>query len=178
MTDHRDEIAGTDELEHVALDAAFIFDLEAAQILAQIFYLKHEWIVTDFIERELKTPNLPVLKQLGLRVVGLTGSQVKDMHGLATSYIEPSIPDLSCLVYARDNGIRLVTRDSALRRAARKEGVVVLDTHDVITELVAEHVITAQEAADALEFIQSQRLLKPRGDWTLLIKRWREADSA
>lgn len=174
MTERRDEIEQTDELDKITLDSAFIFDLEAAQILAQVFYLKRQWIITDFIERELKTPNLPMLKQLGLCVVALTSNQVKDVQILAKSYIEPSIPDLSCLVYARDHGICLVTRDNALRRAARKEGVVVLDTHDVMIKLVAEKIITPQEAAEALELIQSQRLLRPRGDWTMLIKQWRK----
>lgn len=174
MVDRRDELGETDELNRIALDSAFIFDFETAQILAQIFYLKHCWIVTDFIEKELKTPNMPMLKQMGLGVVTLTGDQVRDIYALAKSYVEPSVPDLSCLVYAKDNGIPLVTRDSALRRAARKEGVHVLDTHDVIVELVAQKIIAPHEAADALEAVQNQRLLRPRGDWTALIRMWRK----
>lgn len=174
MTERRDGFGGTDEVQRIALDSAFIFDFETAQILAQIFYLKHQWIVTDFIEKELKTPNMPMLKQLGLGVVALTGDQVNDIFALARNYVEPSIPDLSCLVYAKDNGIPLVTRDNALRRAARKEGVLVLDTHDVMIELVAQEIITPHEAADALESVQKQRLLRPRGDWTALIKLWRK----
>ena len=174
MTECRNGLGRTDELQRIALDSAFIFDFETAQILAQIFYLKHQWIVTDFIEKELKTPNMPMLKQFGLGVVALTSDQVKDIYALANSYLEPSIPDLSCLVYARDNNIPLITRDTALRRAARKEGVLVFDTHDVMVELVAQKIITPYEAADALESVQKQRLFKPRGDWTALIKLWRK----
>jgi len=172
LVERRDGLGTNDELNRIALDSAFIFDFETAQILAQIFYLKHCWVVTDFVERELKTPNMPMLKQLGLGVVTLTGDQVKDIYTLARSYIEPSVPDLSCLVYARDNRIPFVTRDSALRRAARKEGVHVLDTHDVMVELVAQKIITPCEAADALEAVQNHRLLRPRGDWTALIRLW------
>jgi len=67
-----------------------------------------------------------------------------------------------------------VTRDSALQQAARKEGVKVLDTHDLMVELVREGIIKPQVAADALELIQSQRLVRPRRDWTTLIKQWRK----
>jgi rRNA-processing protein FCF1 len=174
LADCRLEGAGNDELDEAVLDATLIFDLEAAQILSQIFYLKHCWVVTDFVEKELKTPNILMLKQLGLRVVTLTGDQIKDIDTLAKNYIGPSIPDLSCLVYARDNHIPLVTRDSALQQAARKEGVKVLDTHDLMVELVREGIIKPQVAADALELIQSQRLVRPRRDWTTLIKQWRK----
>ena len=174
MTDDRNECRESGGCPEITLDSAFIFDFETAQILAQIFYLKHHWLVTDFVERELKTPNLPLLKQMGLSVVSLTSDQIKGVQALATDYIEPSIQDLSCLVYARDNNISLVTRDGGLRRAARKEGVHVLDTHDVMIELVAEQVITPDEAADALEIIQKQRLLRPRNDWSALIKQWRK----
>lgn len=174
MVERKEALGENDELNRIALDSAFIFDFETAQILAQIFYLKHCWIVTDFIEKELKTSNMPFLKQLGLGVVTLTGDQVKDISTLAKSYKEASVPDLSCLVYARDNRIPLVTRDSALRRAARMEGVHVLDTHDVMVELVAQKIITPCEAADALEAVQNHRLLRPRSDWTALIRMWRK----
>jgi rRNA-processing protein FCF1 len=173
LTERKNGVNGSDNCQRIVLDAAFIFDFETAQILALIFRLKHNWIITDFIEGELKTPHLPILKQLGLGVVTLTGNQVKDMHILAKQYVGPSINDLSCLVFARDNGVPLVTRDSALKKAARDQGVSVQDSHDVLMELVYQKVISSQDAADALETIQNERLSRPRSDWTRLIKQWR-----
>lgn|GEM_PF-6278829 len=90
MADCRLEGAGNDELDEAVLDATLIFDLEAAQILSQIFYLKHCWVVTDFVEKELKTPNILMLKQLGLRVVTLTGDQIKDIDTLAKTILDPA----------------------------------------------------------------------------------------
>lgn len=172
--ERKDGLIGNDALNEIALDSVFIFDFETAQVLSLIFYLECRWIVTDLIEKELKTPNVPALKQMGLNVVSLTPAQVKDIGALAQCYIEPSVQDLSCLVYARDNNIPLVTRDSALRRAARKEGVRVLDSHDIMLKLVTQKIITPQAAADALEVIQKRRLRTPRSDWTKLINRWRK----
>jgi hypothetical protein len=43
-----------------------------------------------------------------------------------------------------------------------------------MVELVREGIIKPQVAADALELIQSQRLVRPRRDWTTLIKQWRK----
>lgn len=176
MVERKDGLVGSDAANGIALDSVFIFDFEAAQVLAQIFYLEYRWIVTDLIEKELKTPNVPVLKQMGLNVESLTSAQVRDIAALAKCYIGPSVQDLSCLVCARDNNIPLVTRDSALRKAARKEGVRVLDTHDVMVELVEKKILNPQEAADALEVVQN-RLRAPRSDWTKLINSWRRQTS-
>ncbi|NLN75053.1 MAG: PIN domain-containing protein [Armatimonadetes bacterium] len=171
--ERKDGLIGNDALNEIVLDSVFIFDFEAAQILGLIFRLKYRWVVTDFIERELKTSNLPLLKQMGLEVVALTPAQVEDIAGLAQCYIGPSVPDLSCLVYARDNKIPLVTRDAALRRTACEQGVEVLDTHHILIELVDQEIINRQDAASALEEIQ-KKLRTRRSDWARLIQDWRQ----
>ena len=165
--------SGVGDAEKVVLDAAFIFDMETAQILAQLFYMPQHWLVTDFVERELLTPNVPVLKQLGLTVVQLDGGQTTLVSTLSRTYTLLSVPDLSCLVYAQAHGLPVVTRDNALRDAARSEGVKTIDTSAVLVALVDSEVVTPEEAADALQEIQDKRLNSPRQDWANLIRRWR-----
>lgn len=171
--ERKDGLIGNDALNEIMLDSVFIFDFEAAQILGLIFRLKYRWVVTDFIERELKTSNLPLLKQMGLEVVALTGDQIRDIYALANSYVELSVPDISCLVYARDNDIPLVTRDAALRRTVCEQGVEVLDTHHILIKLVDQKIINRQDAASALEEIQ-KKLRTRRSDWARLIQDWRQ----
>lgn len=169
---HGDEI---DERTSTVMDAVFVFDLEIAQILGFVVInsKKRRWLVTDFVERELRTPNMPMLKHLGLEVVPLTGSQMGEVHTLGQRYLSLSDADLTCLVYARDHNVPLVTRDKKLREAAKEQGVRLLDTHHVLVELVADGTMSCADAAGALETIQKKRLNDPRSDWTALIKRWR-----
>ena len=105
-----------------------LFDLDRAQVLGQVFRLDYELTTTDFVERELKTLQTGILKQLGLRVEGLAGTEVAEMYGLRRRYSGPGHADLSALVYAKHAGCTLVTRDRPLADAARDEGVAVRDT--------------------------------------------------
>ena len=149
-----------------------LFDFDRAEILGQIFYLEHRYVVTDMVETELKSLNVPLLKKLGLRVVELSGEQVRELATLRKRYKGPGIKDLSALAYARSNSLPLLTRDSLLQEAASAEGVVVYETHTLLEELIDQGQLKRAEAADALSIMNS-RLRTHRLDWDDLIKKWR-----
>lgn len=158
------------------LDTSALRDLHCADILGQIFYLGCDLLTTDIIEqaKELEVLNPVLLKQLGLEVKELSGDLVLEIDLLRAKYPGPSIPDLSALLLARTLGCSLVTRDRLLAAACRAENVAVRDTLWVIRKMVLADRLTDQEAADALEVINTTRLRSPNPEWTTQIRRWRK----
>lgn len=156
------------------LDANIIFDLHGVGILGHIFRLGSGFVTTDLIEKELKSINLVMLRGFGLRVVSLNGPQVAEVYRLKQEYrSSPSHNDLSAFVYARDNGIDLITRDGGLWQVANDCGVVVHETPKLIQDMVGEGILDCTEAADYLERILSKHPVD-RLDWRDKIKAWRK----
>ncbi|MEN6520082.1 MAG: hypothetical protein ABFD46_02890 [Armatimonadota bacterium] len=149
------------------------FDFDEAQILGQLFRLDHQYIVTDRIEKELKSLNVPMLKKFGFQSRELTGELITELVKLRARYTGPGIADLSALVLARGYSYPLYTRDSLLQEAANLEGVVVRESHTLLEEMIDEGILKRAEAADALAVMNS-RLLTTRLDWKDMIKKWRK----
>lgn len=160
-------------LERLVLDANIFFDLDKGQILGLIFRLDCEYAVTDFVADELKSLRVDYLKQLGLQIMELDGGQIEELQGLRATYPAPGIKDLSALVLAHTIGCRLVTRDGALGAAARAEGVTVLNTLELIDEMVDSGILSPADAADALEEILRRRPGFPRAESQRRIHKWR-----
>lgn len=159
---------------NLILDANVIFDLHVAQILGQVFRLDFNFITTDFIERELKSINPVILRSLGLQIVSLTGPQVAQISKLQQEYRQgPSANDLSAFIYARDNKIDLVTRDSGLWQVADNGGVTVHETPMLIQDLKDAGILSPEDAISCLESIL-RRLPVDRLDWRDIIRAWRK----
>lgn len=129
--------------------------------------------MTDRIEKELKSLNVPMLKKFGLQSLELTGELITELVKLRARYTGPGIADLSALVLARGYSYPLYTRDSLLQEAANLEGVVVRESHTLLEEMIDEGILKRAEAADALAVMNS-RLLTTRLDWKDMIKKWRK----
>jgi hypothetical protein len=158
----------------IVLDANIIFDLEKAEILGQIFRLDCQFITIDMIfTDELKSVNSTFLKKLGLKIVSITGSQTAEIYRLRSIYPGPSKNDLAAFIYARDNRFDLATRDSALWQVADDHSVVVLETPEIIQNMVDEEIISRENAAKSLEIILKGLPVK-RLHWQDQIKAWRK----
>lgn len=155
-------------------DANIWIDLDNGGLLGRVFDLGDELYIPDLIFAELETPDTALLEELGLKVVGLTGSQLAEIQGhLAHQYNRASVRDLSALVYARDNGVVLVTGDGPLRAAAREEGVEYHGVVWILDRLVAEGVITRSEASHSLRVMVHKGARLPREVVQGRLRRWR-----
>jgi hypothetical protein len=85
----------------------------------------------------------------------------------------PSVSDLSAFIYARDNKIDLVTRDSGLWQVADNGGVIVHETPKLIQDLKDAGILSPEDAVSCLESIL-RRLPVDRLDWRDIIKAWRK----
>ena len=128
---------------------------------------------TNLIEEQLKSLKPDLLRQLGLNVVDLDGVQVSAISHLRRKYEGPDAADLSALVLAKGERLLLVTRDGPLAEAAKTENVAVRDTLWLLRKLVASGVLSASDAATALETMQKKRVRRPIPAWGTQIKKWR-----
>lgn len=148
-----------------------LFDFAKAEILAQLFYLDYRYVVTDFVEEELKSLNVLFLQKLGLQIVGMSGTEMREFARLRREYESPGFNDISVLTYAYCHSLPLLTRDSFLQEAAHAEEVTVYESHVLLNNLIDVGQLTRHEAAEALS-IMNRRLQTPRLDWKDLIKQW------
>jgi|GEM_PF-4136797 len=174
MTQPKDPSGSGQPSNQFVLDANIIFDLHEVGILGHIFRLGFGFVTTNLIEKELKSVNLVMLKGFGLKVVSISGTQVAEFYKLKQEYGNgPSPSDLSAFIYARDNGIDLITRDSGLWQVADNHGVVVHETPKLIQDMIDEGILDRSEAADYLERILRNHPVD-RLDWRDMIKAWRK----
>lgn len=138
-----------------------------------IFDLEYAYVTSDFVAQELADLNVGILRQLGLEVLELDSSQINQVARLRRLYKGPGVNDLSALVLASDRRCPLVTRDSELRKAARNEGVRLRHTLELMDEMVSEGILSAPDAADALEEICRKRKKFPRTESWARINMWR-----
>lgn len=157
----------------LVVDANIWIDFHHAGRLKDIFALPFEICTTDFIAAELKNPDITKLKSLGLRVESLSAEKVELLFKLANKYRKPSLPDLSCLLLAKDKNCGLLTGDNNLRAASKEEGVKVHGTLWLLDKLVEHKVLKKKSACEALEKMIEQGTRLPVNESAARIKNWK-----
>lgn len=120
-------------MEIVVNDTNILIDLYNARLLEYCKVLNVEFRTLDFIIRELKKKDQidaiqELIKDGTLSVYSLSGEQMRKVYQKRVEYqriCNLSFEDISVMVYAQDNNIRLLTGDKVLRTKATFENVKV-----------------------------------------------------
>lgn len=153
-------------------DTNIWIDLRVGGLLDSVFELDVRWLIPDLIRRELGQDLAVLLLEWGLEERTLSGDEVEAVVELNAQYVGPSRTDMATLVVARtENGI-LVTGDSALREAARAEGIEVHGTLWVVDHLVDTGTVRPNEAARALQLMMEGKRRLPHAEMRRRIQKW------
>lgn len=135
-------------------DANIWIDLHRGTLLDVAFRLPFRWFAPDLVINELeKTPSGSELVKRGLQSLELSGHEMEMVAQLSVTHRRLSIPDLSALVLAKNQGIMLLTGDGKLRRLAKQEGIECHGILWILDEIVRLGVLPSQQAAKALQAI-------------------------
>lgn len=155
-----------------SIDANFIFDLDAGNILDCLSRLGYTFFMANFIAHEIQTVPLERLRRCGLEIVDLEPGQVSEIFELHRTHQGLSYRDLSAFVLARDTRSVLVTGDSRLRTMAEGNGVECHGTLWILDALVDGGILKGARAADAVRLMQANSRWLPRMQCDLRMKRW------
>jgi hypothetical protein len=105
-------------------DASVLIDLERGAFLDSCFSLPFEFVVPDLLyAREMADYGGPALVARGLRVEGLTSSEVTIAQKVRGAHPKLSLPDAFAYVLASVRGWTLLTGDGELRALAQAQQV-------------------------------------------------------
>jgi predicted nucleic acid-binding protein len=154
-------------------DANIWIDLIDGGLLASVRRLPFDCLIPDVVMEELNEGTRQRLKAHGAQEVELLPEQVGDALRMIRLYRSASRIDLFALALAKGRGTILLTGDRHLRDAADREGVEVHGILWVLDRMVEGGIVTATQAADALERMIAQGCRLPEGEVKERLKRWR-----
>lgn len=155
-------------------DTNIWIDLHKAEILEVVFQLPYEFVVTDFVYRELGQPDGAELQQLGLTVLPLEAESIQALFGLRVELNNSSLADVSCYYLASAHDWTLLTGDGALRTAGIRNGMTVHGVLWLLDELEEHALVTPEGLADALESMCRHGARLPVAECERRIRKWRE----
>lgn len=130
-------------------DANVIIDMEIGGLIKQMFRLEYGFVVPDVLYEEELKENHSNLPKLGLKRRELQAAAVEYAVALGTKYPKPGRIDLMALALARQEQCRLLTGDQALREVGKAEGVEVVGTIWLVSEMLSAKIITKKDARTA-----------------------------
>ena len=155
------------------LDTTICIDLFNGQLLEKVIKLPNELVLPDVIIEELIKPPGKNLIEIGYMVLSLDEEGIQQIILLRERYPKPSTNDLFALLLAKLNACSLVTGDDSLRKAAKKEGVLVHGLLWVLDRLIDHTILKPLEATEALERILAEGSWLPKKECDARIKSWR-----
>ncbi len=155
------------------VDANILIDLHVGGMLREAFSLSMQPVAPDVVIGELEVSDGKRLLEYGLGSRTLSGEQVQEVVRLRARYRAVSANDLFALVLARALHVPLLTGDRHLRKAAKRESVIVHGTLWLLDEMVRGRVITPLRAAQALEQMLGHGRRLPLTECQRRIERWR-----
>ncbi|MFV7710390.1 DUF3368 domain-containing protein [Shewanella algae] len=132
-------------------DANILIDLEEGQLLEVFFRLPYRFKVPDVLFQEELSEQHGYLVELGLLLGELTPASMIYSLELRQKYNGPSMNDCFALALAKQEQCSLLTGDLALRKAARREAVLVKGTLWVVEELVTQGLLSVEDARAAYD---------------------------
>lgn len=146
-------------MEIVVNDTNILIDLYESGLLKYCDAVKLEFHTLDMIVEEVEEVNqrtaVDELVERGvLKVKSLSGEQMTTLmqkidENDGKCNLSPE--DISVMIYAKENGYRLLTGDKTLRKAAMLENVTVSGILFLTNKMIDDNVISGPEMADALE---------------------------
>jgi len=161
-------------LNKLILDTSVCIDLYRGGLLETVLKLPYALILPDVIIAELIEPPGESLLPLGFRKESLAGDDIQDIIELRNRYPKPSTNDLFALFLARRNSCPIITGDAALRDAARQEGISVNGLLWLLDDLIKHGILTARQAAVALERVLEEGSWLPRKEYEIRLKKWHD----
>lgn len=159
----------------VVSDTNIFIDLINVGILDMFFQLPWEIHTTDMVISEFKNEEQKrtVLGYKKLVIKQYDSEELRELVNFNNLYNAVSIYDCSVWLYARKNSYVLLSGDGHLRKLAITDGVEVRGTIYVIEQLVNNAIITASDAADALEKLKRSNNRQPLNEIDERIKQLR-----
>lgn len=158
-------------------DANILIDLELAGLLDSWLALGIETHTTDFIVRQLKTGGhreaLARIRKGGIQRHALGAAEMAEMVGLFQELSGgPDLNDCSVLFLARKLDALLLTGDKPLRIEAERRRIEVHGTLWILDQLVAEAVISPENAAARLRGLLDTGRFLPLRESEKRIRMW------
>lgn len=155
-------------------DANIWIDLHRGTLLDVVFDLPLRWLAPDLVINELeKTPSGAQLVKRGLQSLELSGREMQMVAELSITHRRLSIPDLSALVLAKNQGMMLLTGDGKLRRLAQQERIECHGILWILDEMVRLGVLPSTQAAKALQAILDAGGRLPARECDRRLVQWR-----
>jgi len=152
-------------------DANIFIDLEDGELLDKLFQLKFTFKTPDILYSEELEDQHSHLIGWGLELSELNSKTMSYAMALIAKSSGPSTNDCFALASAKQENCPLLTGDDALRKLAKKEGVVVMGTIWIVEQMVHSELITVDEAKYAYSKMQSSGRRLP---WDLAYQRLEE----
>ncbi len=145
-------------------DTNIWIDLEIGKILADAFRLPYQFITTDFSIEELKLPKWKTLQDLGLQTHNLEPEYILELDYLCQKHRQLSTIDIAALLLARAMYAVLLTGGRGLNELAKTQGLSVHGVIWIINEMVIHNILTANQAALALQGMLDQGRRLPKDE--------------
>jgi len=139
----------------VVCDTGVWIDLKAAGLLPKALKAPLEMAVPDILFDELEDPSGEELVRRGMRVMEIDRGGMRRLQELAQCPVRPGIADLSALILAESLGAVLATRDGALAALARRRGVKVFGTADLLAWMEGGGLLKQGEANRAAQRLRA-----------------------
>jgi predicted nucleic acid-binding protein len=149
-------------------DANIFIDLEDGELLDKLFSLSFTFKTPDILYFEELEEQHSHLIDSGLLLTELTGESMSYAMYLVAQVSGPSTNDCFALASAKQEGCPLLTGDDALRKLAKREGVVVMGTIWIVEQMVHGQVIGIDEAKNAYDKMKDSGRRLP---WDLAYQR-------
>lgn len=157
-------------------DASILIDLLKTNLMLPFLDLAYEFHVTDFVTREVLEENVDqlvaLIKDQKLIKRIFTYEELVQIQQLEQAHKGLSVPDCSCLYFAKTLAATLLTGDAALRRIARQNKIPVHGLLWVFDELVTHNLITRQTASRKLSELVTVNFRLPTRECNNRLTKW------
>jgi len=154
-------------------DTNILIDLEEGGLMEELFRLPYEFTVPDILFAEELEAQHSHLLDMGLLQGELASATLQYAVELIQRSVGVSRNDCFALALARQEQCPLLTGDQQLRNVAGREGVIVMGTLWVVTQLVRHLVITKEEAKASYRRMRENGRRLP---WDLALRSLDELD--
>lgn len=137
-------------------DANILIDMDVGGLLESLFQLPYQLKVSDLLFHDELAHYHGHLLDLGLELQELTPDSMREAQRLTDTYRDPSRYDCFSLALAKQEGCPLLTGDKNLRKAAKKEAVIVMGTIWLVEEMVTHNIIDKTAAALAYSAMEAE----------------------
>jgi len=143
-------------------DANILIDMEAGELLTQLFQLPMQLAIPDILYWEEIEPGTPGLIELGLKILEISGEYVAYAATLPAKFgTDPSSNDYLAMALAKQEGCPLLTGDQALKAAAQAEDITVMGTVWLLRTMVENKVIDVEQAIFSLALMKERKSRLP-----------------